>query len=541
MFMRVLFMFLFTCGVCRVGMAQTPTVKWYLDLKDESFGQTYAKDVDHDGKLELFFSTYRNDGYIYCLNAEDGSVKWKQTFPGEVGACMDAGSMVFDSANNGVYKIIVPGSCNYSTKCLNALTGAQIWSTNIEGSDSPPSLGDIDGDGIPDLLIGNFVGYEYCLNPFTGAVKWRVAVDTVDAFICVNTEPVMVQNSDGLDFVVGTAWATNDGALDQIACYKGSDHSLKWRNYVPNTVYEGAATGDLYHNGKKEIIVGDWDANLYNINADNGTINWQVKYGSSYMSAVTLADVDNDGYLNIIYNDISTLYVLRPDSTMLWSYSGHPGPLRGSVVADINNDKYPDVTFATQDGFVISLSGKDGSVIRSVDMNALYGTTFNMDNAPVIADFDGDGILDLFVVGGYSKYPDTSGNYGRAYCFSWGVGKGPAWTIFRHDDHRTGCLCDSVGLPLPLVAPSPNSSGQGISVFPNPASNSVNIIGSNISAEQVTISITDIAGRVLMQKEVNAANANLNTSLDITTLSAGLYFVILKTDTEQYVSKIVKE
>jgi hypothetical protein len=51
----------------------------------------------------------------------------------------------------------------------------------------------------------------------------------------------------------------------------------------------------------------------------------------------------------------------------------------------------------------------------------------------------------------------------------------------------------------------------------------------------------DIAGRILLQNEVNTNNQNLVTSFDIKTLSAGMYFVTVKADGQQYVNKIVKE
>ena len=53
--------------------AQTPTIKWFYDVNDASFGQSAAADIDHDNKLELVFGCYRNDSCVYALNAEDGS------------------------------------------------------------------------------------------------------------------------------------------------------------------------------------------------------------------------------------------------------------------------------------------------------------------------------------------------------------------------------------------------------------------------------------------------------------------------------------
>jgi hypothetical protein len=80
-----------------------------------------------------------------------------------------------------------------------------------------------------------------------------------------------------------------------------------------------------------------------------------------------------------------------------------------------------------------------------------------------------------------------------------------------------------------------------ISVYPNPANETVTISGNNISADNVTIQIMDITGRILLQKVANTYNQNLNASFDIKALSSGMYFVTLTTETQKFATKIVKE
>ena len=58
-------------------LAQDPAIMWQFDMSDMAFGQAAAADVDNDGLLEVAFSTYRNDGVLYMLNGEDGSILWE--------------------------------------------------------------------------------------------------------------------------------------------------------------------------------------------------------------------------------------------------------------------------------------------------------------------------------------------------------------------------------------------------------------------------------------------------------------------------------
>jgi hypothetical protein len=99
---------------------------------------------------------------------------------------------------------------------------------------------------------------------------------------------------------------------------------------------------------------------------------------------------------------------------------------------------------------------------------------------------------------------------------------------------QVGC---SIALSVSQTIPNKTT----VMVYPNPARDVVNIEATNLPAENVSISITDIAGRMLLQKNTENTNGNIAITVDIKTLSAGMYFVTLKTETQQYVTKIVKE
>lgn len=525
------------------------TMKWHYNLKDVSFGQTAAKDVDGDGKLELIFSTYWNDSCVYCLNSENGTLKWKHRQPGLGGGCNDAGPLIFDPFMNGNYKVVIPGSCMDTTFCVDADSGYVQWKTITGGGDSPPSSGDIDGDGFPEVLHGTFFGDVQCLNGQTGAKKWTLLVDTNHA---IESEPTIMRNGSELDFVVATWDFTYDS--NRIACYKASNHSLKWKQYTHNLLYHGPATGDLFRDGQKEVVIGDYDGYLYCIRTSDGALMWKdsvSKLAGGYIGApVTLADINNDGYLDVIYMDGTMVRAVNRHDSTLWTYTP-PGDFtnfRGAVVADVNNDNYKDVTFCTNYGKVISLDGLTGAVIRTFDLKnyayTVLGDTssiFEVDNAPIIADFDNDGMLDLFIIGGEGRSDSTTQtDYGYAFCLSWGVGKGPAWTMFRHDERRTGCLCDTNGVPLetPLVM---NRSSINTVVSPNPTNGNFNVSFTLPSAMYVEVSITDMTGRQVAPPEIKYCGEGFNNVYFTGGLNDGIYLVRVYGEGVSEVRKVVVE
>ncbi len=535
---------LFLLNSYMYALAQQPHVKWYYDIHDVSFGQTAAKDVDGDGKLELVFSTYWNDSTVYCLNAEDGSLKWKHKLPGPAGGCNDAAPLIFDPFGDGNYKVVVPGSCMDTTFCLDADSGYVQWKTITGGGDSPPTCADIDHDGNLEVLHGTFDGHVACLDGKTGTLKWKALVDT-NAAIETAAAILDAQHNNTLDFVAATWDFTNDS--NRISCFRGSDHSLLWSSYLPrNLLYHGTAFGDIDHDGRYELTIGDYDGYVYCLNAEDGSLVWKDTAYVYVGAPTTLADLDNDGYLDIIYCDGAKVVARKHDKSPLWTYNiAGQGSFRGVAVADVNNDNYLDVTFATGDGQVISLKGQDGSLIRSVDMNTIYQDTFEIDNAPIIADFDGDDTLDLFIVGGKTRYPNTAIDYGRAYCLSWGKGKGPDWTMFRHDDRRSACVCDSQGLPLPPLSASDVKMVEAgdMVLSPNPNTGSFQLSFSLNQQAEVTISVTDMEGRRVLPDLKKVCNKGGNTEYFTpgltNNLQAGIYLIQLKTIDYQITRKLL--
>src|ERR1044071_3781272 len=107
---------------------QTPTIKWWYDTNDASFGQPAAGDIDGDGMLEVVFGCYRNDSSVYALNADSGSLLWKyNTHPAGAEGCNDVAPVIYDVDNDDTLDVVVPSSCNPVTFCFNGQTGAVEW------------------------------------------------------------------------------------------------------------------------------------------------------------------------------------------------------------------------------------------------------------------------------------------------------------------------------------------------------------------------------------------------------------------------------
>lgn len=84
-------------------------------------------------------------------------------------------------------------------------------------------------------------------------------------------------------------------------------------------------------------------------------------------------------------------------------------------------------------------------------------------------------------------------------------------------------------------------NSEGIEIYPNPASDVLNVKAQKEINSSIQISFTDVAGRLVQQNNFNNLSVGQNQNISVTNLAKGVYFVKVKTAQSENIQRIVVE
>lgn len=312
------------------------------------------------------------------------------------------------------------------------------------------SVGDVTGDGTPDLVVGapGTCG-AYLVNGADGSLvhtldpEW-CTVTAVDGIGDVNGDgtPDVILGVEGSNVVYLMSGA--DGSEIRALQWPGDGSSLFGGRFGG----EVAAAGDVDGDGTPDVLVGanneevDGEAaagRAYVMSGADGSVihtleSPNAQQNGYFGNAVAgVGDISGDGTPDVVVgatNEHSAYFISGADGSVIETigadtYSGFLGDAVAGI-PDVNGDNVPDVLIGApgedaygidQAGRVYLVSGADGSTIRTfASPNATKRGDFGHDVA-ALDDANDDGTPDV-LVGALRESVDGTFQAGRAYAFS---------------------------------------------------------------------------------------------------------------------------
>jgi hypothetical protein len=297
------------------------------------------------------------------------------------------------------------------------------------------AIGDVNGDGYPDLVVANQYVNDHSVEGTVGVLlgngdgTFQPVVNYDSGGNGALSIAIADLNGDGHpDLVVANQCAAECGVATgsvSVLLSNGSGSFIGAVTYSSGALYaDSVAVGDFDGDGKPDIVVAnkcpvDGNCNTENgslgvlLNKGDGTFKPPVMYSSGgyeYALAVAVADMNGDGKLDLIVGNwcqsievcggatptggVSVLLgngngTFQPPAT----YAGGISNSGSIAVGDVNGDGHPDVLVNGGANVDVLLGNGDGTLQAPVGFASHAQTAV----AVAVADLNADGRPDLIV------------------------------------------------------------------------------------------------------------------------------------------------
>jgi len=491
-------------------------------------------DINNDKKLDIVVPDPFGDVYIFYGTGK-GTFTAGPVYP--LQSCGDCSNFLVAAGDfNGDGTLDVLDTDGFYTNTVSLGRGdgtfqtAQSFPFALEGQYQNIAVADFNGDGIPDVAAQGLTSGSIAV--VLGAQHGTFTTKQVITTVCTNTFTYGIAagdvNGDGKADVVAVFGGGSGSCDHEVAVLEGlGTGKFKKAVFYPTGAGANAQEQEIYlvdinGDGKLDIVIANSDGTLsVLLNKGNGTYTTEALVPAVanlyYQESLTFADFNGDGKMDIALTSrgaYATVWVLPGNGNGTF---GAPIQTQTSyivdaaVAGDFNKDGKPDL-LATINSIpncgsgAQFLQGNGDGTFAAGAINCLGGGAYS--NAPVAADLNGDGNLDVVI-------PYSAGNFELGPALLQGNGNG---TFTPTEFYYTGtavvgaAVADFNGDGMLDVALLNKGNGTFVSLMLN-STQPVSISPLNLNFGSVTVGAK--------KPETVILTNNQKTSLSITSYTLG--------------------
>jgi hypothetical protein len=453
--------------------------------------------VNGDGVPEVVIG--HQNGWLHVLAGSTGHdiAGWPQPaiVAGSTPTAIDSTPAVADLFRNGGHEIVVGvGSLwapnqqggvivfnsNGTKHCVfRTRDVGNVWANNgipdgyTEPVFSSVAIGDVNGDGYPDIVFGSFDSHIYAIDRNCNKIMDFYNEDSVWSSPALydydgdGRQEIFI----GADQAPGGIFNGTGGTFRALKWTPGApgNTTVLWSQRTNDTIWSSPAIGDIDGDGRPEVVVGAGffyngsdSHHVFAWHLDDGSPlrGWPVTVSGTTMPSPALGDLTGDGVPEVaVSTSDGVVHAYRGNGSELWENHPSFGPLGAGVgmsspiIADFNGDGHNDVAAGDNAAFYV-FNGATGATMQIVN------TWLSHESAGAVGNFGGQWKL---IVDGFNTPNHT--NSLQAFDMP-APATTPPWPMFRHDaTHRGGpvgnnllpagyCRRPSIPTPHPTSASS---------------------------------------------------------------------------------------
>jgi hypothetical protein len=329
------------------------------------------------------------------------------------------------------------------TTNVQAATGpASVISLNTLVRNSPPSIGDVDGDGTNDVVFGGEDGIVRVFRSGNFATPlWQsAAVPATPPGCRAQSTPTAVDSmatiadvdGDGANEVIAGMGSTYRPGQNGGLVVFNRNGSVKWKwngaidvfnvftgggkDGLCEGVISAPAVGDVDGDGDADVVFGSWDHRIVALDGRTGAALGGFPYDifDTIWSSPALFDIDSDGVMEIFIGgddsccwnghksggQFHALSARGGRATVLWRKVPDEVLYGSPAIGDINGDGRMELVISTGNYYQNRDSRRlyawhldDGSTVPGwpVEASGVPG------GSPALGDIDGDGVSDVVI------------------------------------------------------------------------------------------------------------------------------------------------